>query len=55
MTENMIIAIRDQMAAVMREQMEIAGAELGIEGPVDVIGKTDAVDIKPMNAAPERK
>ena len=55
MTENMIIAIRDQMAAVMREQMEIASAELGIEGPVDVIGKTDAVDIKPMNAAPERK
>ena len=52
---NTILAIRNQMMAVAREQMEIADADLGMNGPTEIVGKTETVNTKQVNFAQERK
>ena len=55
MSAEAIKAIYESQANAMREQLNIASAELGIDAPVEIIGRPDAVKNEQPTVAPNRK
>ena len=54
LTEEMVQYIKAAMEIDAKEQMRIASEELGIDAPVEIIGKTDIAELQQPNAAPNR-
>ena len=55
MSEEAIKAIYEQQASAMREQLNIASAELGMDAPVEIIGRPETAPPEQSVAGPNRK
>ena len=55
MSEEAIKAIYEQQASAMREQLTIASAELGMDAPVEIIGRPETAPPEQSVAGPNRK
>jgi hypothetical protein len=55
LTEDMVQYIKAAMEIEAKEQMRIASEELGIEAPVEVIGKTDMAELEKSHSAPNKQ
>lgn len=55
MSQEAIQAIFERQADVMREQLNIASVEVGIDVPVEIIGKHETLPIEQLNSVSNRK
>ena len=55
MSEEAIKAIYEQQASAMREQLNIASAELGMDAPVEIIGRPETAPPEQSVTGPNRK
>ena len=55
LTDEMVQYIKAAMEIEAKEQMRIASEELGIDAPVEVIGKTDMAELEKSHTAPNKQ
>lgn len=55
LTDEMVQYIKAAMEIEAKEQMRIASEELGIDAPVEVIGKTDMAELEKSRTAPNKQ